>query len=241
MEDVKVLAHWDNKYELKLESKVMRLGVQLTAIPNKPDYQYLCEVQSLALRRNDELESTKFAYLFDSQLFSDLTIHIEDKSIYAHKIIVADKSAYFRGFFRDGKGEQTTSSVRIINAGFGYETMVDLLFYIYNGTTSRDDSNHMFWKYSNLLKADNQFVVDGLRDLCEVKLSLILKIENVVDCLLLADSCNAVRLKWQAINYFVENADQLTGVLTSDQFSVLHPEVLKDIVRALVEKNKNIA
>lgn len=72
--------------------------------------------------------------------------------MYAHKIIVSDKSAFFEGFFVYREGEPSTDFVRIINAEFSYETMFDPIYYIYYGTTySTDgDSSDIFQKYSNL-------------------------------------------------------------------------------------------
>lgn len=83
-------------------------------------------------------------------------------------------------------------------------------------------------------KADKKFVVDGLKEWCELKLSLIMTIAYVVDCLILGDPCDAVYLKWKAISYVVERADQLIAVFNSNKFISLHPQVFEEIVRALV-------
>ncbi|XP_065218083.1 RCC1 and BTB domain-containing protein 1-like isoform X2 [Planococcus citri] len=69
--------------------------------------------------------------IFDSQVDSDLTIVIEEKEIFAHKVILKAKSKHFHEMFTN---QWKGNDKRVLKIrGYSYDSFRDFLLYLYSG------------------------------------------------------------------------------------------------------------
>ncbi|MFA6914796.1 MAG: BTB/POZ domain-containing protein [Parachlamydiales bacterium] len=72
-----------------------------------------------------EVEKISLTSLFNNPLFSDITLKIDDKVIYAHKVVLAAFSDYFNSMFSIGMSESSSNEIEI------QEITSDVIEYIY--------------------------------------------------------------------------------------------------------------
>ena len=82
-----------------------------------------------------------------SQEFSDVTFVVQGRQIFAHRLVLASASEYFKAMFSTGFREASTSQKEIEIPYTSYESFLDVVSYIYSGKLPSFAS--VFPPYSN--------------------------------------------------------------------------------------------
>lgn len=161
--------------------------------------------------------------------YSDVTFIVEGKKLYAHRVILAARSDYFRALLYGGGFVESDQSE--INVQVPYKAFKALLQYIYSGVLSLNKMKNTI-DVLDILGLANQYGFLELEDAISSYLHKILSVENACSILdsarlfglnSLIDVCqnfidrNAVNvLKDEAFNSISE--ESLCGLLQRDSF-----------------------
>ncbi|KAJ8899363.1 hypothetical protein K2173_018337 [Erythroxylum novogranatense] len=148
---------------------------------------------------------------------SDVTFLVEGKRFYAHRICLLASSDAFRAMFDGGYRllvclapedinlqEKDAQDVEIPNIRWVvFELMMR---FIYTGTV---DVNIDIAQ--DLLRAADQYLLDGLKRLCEYSIAQDISVENISLMYELSEGFNAVSLKEACILFILEHFDKLSA------------------------------
>ena len=70
--------------------------------------------------------------LLNKREFSDVTLMVDGKPIYAHQVILASRSTYFEALFTHDFSEKDLRVVDFNDSGISYDQMMQLLKHIYS-------------------------------------------------------------------------------------------------------------
>ncbi|MED6135357.1 hypothetical protein PIB30_045686 [Stylosanthes scabra] len=134
---------------------------------------------------------------------SDVTFLVEGKRFYAHRVCLV-KSDIFRAMFDGGYREREAKDIEIPN--IKWDVFELMMRYIYTGTAdvSLDIAQ-------DLLKAADQYLLEGLKRLCENAISQGITVENVALMYQMSDTFNATSLKHSCIMFVLDQFDKLSS------------------------------
>jgi len=136
--------------------------------------------------------------------FSDVKIKCSETIFNCHRIILSKRSNYFSAMFK-GNFKERLSEV-IVMENMDAETFKAVLKYIYEGELESLETNAM-----ELLEAAERFELFNLKKICEdFLIGNYMKLENVIDTLLVANLYKAQKLKQAAMDMIVANSDKVT-------------------------------
>ncbi|KAJ0946377.1 putative chromatin remodeling & transcription regulator BTB-POZ family [Helianthus annuus] len=135
---------------------------------------------------------------------SDVTFLIEGKRFYAHRICLLASSDAFRAMFDGGYKEKDAKDIEIPN--IRWDVFELMMRYIYTGSV---DVNLEIAQ--DLLRAADQYLLEGLKRLCEYTIAQDIRIDNVSVMYDLSEAFNAVSLRNACILFVLENFDKLNA------------------------------
>ncbi|KNA08382.1 hypothetical protein SOVF_163110, partial [Spinacia oleracea] len=142
-------------------------------------------------------------YVNNSTL-SDVTFLVEGRRFYAHRICLLASSDAFRAMFDGGYREKDAKDIEIPNIRWNvFELMMR---YIYTGSV-----NVNLDIAPDLLRAADQYLLDGLKRLCEYAIAQDISVENVTLMYELSEAYNAISLRHSCILFILEQFDRLTS------------------------------
>jgi len=146
-------------------------------------------------------EHLKDSWMKDN--FSDVHILCGGQIFYCHRMILSKRSEYFSSMLESGMKE---SEIRVINLEYmDVDILQAILKFIYGGEIDNLEKNAV-----DLLKAAGMFILEDLKTVCEkYLLANYMKVDNVIDVLVMAETHNAVSLKKAAIEMIVGNNDDI--------------------------------
>lgn len=150
----------------------------------------------------------------------------------AHQLILRKCSSTTLAELCRSAGDKTTSSIQISDVS--PDVFRHLLFHLYGGEVAKDD---MKSHAKEILEAADRYGVINLKlaaEACLVKITA-LSIDNFFDLLLFADSKNCALLKEAAIDFMLENRDE---VHENVSFHDAPGALISDILTALGRKEK---
>lgn len=165
-------------------------------------------------RVNMTAGSTIFEYFVDNKL-CDVTVHVQNHKIRAHKLILATGSVAWRDIFF---ANEILDTLRIEE--FEYETIRELIEYIYTGKYEQQTQ-----AVEQLLIAADKYGVPGLKELCELKLIEIIDIKTVVNLLVLSDRYKAGALWEKAMEFIRENNTAFKELEEAKMIFMSYPEL----------------
>ena len=121
---------------------------------------------------------------------------------FAHKAILAIRSPVFARMFMHNMQESVANAVNLPD--IDPDVLKELLIYIYT-TESPNIKKHA----SSLLYQAEKYQLEHLKILCERRLSYDLDVDNAARVLILADACNAEKLKQNALLYISEHGEEV--------------------------------
>ncbi|CAI9768752.1 unnamed protein product [Fraxinus pennsylvanica] len=134
---------------------------------------------------------------------SDVTFLVEGKTFYAHRICLLASSDAFRAMFDGGYREREAKNIEIPN--IRWDVFELMMRYIYTGSVdvTLDIAQ-------DLLRAADQYLLEGLKRLCEYAIAQDISVENVSLMFQLSEAFNASSLKHSCILFILENFDKLS-------------------------------
>ncbi|XP_027115635.1 ARM REPEAT PROTEIN INTERACTING WITH ABF2-like isoform X1 [Coffea arabica] len=141
-------------------------------------------------------------YVNNSTL-SDVTFLIEGKRFYAHRICLLASSDAFRAMFDGGYRERDAKDIEIPN--IRWDVFELMMRYIYTGSV-----NVNLDVAQDLLRAADQYLLEGLKRLCEYSIAQDISVENVSLMFELSEAFNAMSLQHACILFILENFDKLS-------------------------------
>ncbi|GFP92288.1 arm repeat protein interacting with abf2 [Phtheirospermum japonicum] len=133
---------------------------------------------------------------------SDVTFLIEGKRFYAHRICLLASSDAFRAMFDGGYRERDAKDIVIPN--IRWDVFELMMRYIYTGSV---DVNLDIAQ--DLLMAADQYLLEGLKRLCEYAIAQDISVENVSLMFELSEAYNASSLRHACILFILEKYSQL--------------------------------
>jgi len=161
--------------------------------------------------------------------FTDCVIVCQGREFNCHKVTLAGRSAVFNAMFTHDMEESRSGRIDIKD--LHVDTVGEMLAYIYSGKIANMDG-----KEETLLAAAEKYNLPGLKSLCEDALSKAMTIDNVLDMLLLADLHKAGSVKDLAINFIIENAQDIVSQEGWGKKLDKFPSILKDLFKAATKK-----
>ncbi|KAK3018340.1 hypothetical protein RJ639_004752, partial [Escallonia herrerae] len=139
----------------------------------------------------------------NSPTLSDVTFLIEGKRFYAHRICLLASSDAFRAMFDGGYREKDAKDIEIPN--IRWDVFEVMMRYIYTGSVdvTLDIAQ-------DLLRAADQYLLEGLKRLCEYAIAQDISVENVSLMYELSEAFNAVSLTQACVLFILENFDKLS-------------------------------
>ncbi|XP_060181349.1 ARM REPEAT PROTEIN INTERACTING WITH ABF2-like isoform X1 [Lycium barbarum] len=170
-------------------------------------------------------------YVNNSTL-SDVTFLVEGKRFYAHRICLLASSDAFRAMFDGGYRERDAKDIEIPN--IRWDIFELMMRYIYTGSV---DVN--LDVAQDLLRAADQYLLEGLKRLCEYAIAQDISVESVSLMFELSEAFNALTLRNACILFILEKFDQLSVMpWYSHLIQRVLPETRSYFVRALTRANQ---
>lgn len=161
---------------------------------------------------------------------SDVTFLVEGRRFYAHRICLLASSDAFRAMFDGGYREKDARDIEIPN--IRWEVFELMMRFIYTG--SIDVTLEIA---QDLLRASDQYLLEGLKRLCEYSIAQDISLENVSSMYELSEAFNAISLRHSCILFILEHFDKLRP----GNFPLIHriiPEIQQYFVKALTKSNQ---
>jgi len=192
-----------------------------------------CGTRSLVLAPNYHQKelAQDFSSLFNSRHQSDVTVKCGDKLFDCHQIILASRSQFFKKMFESNMYEKFTGSVEIKE--IDHKVFEDVLKYIYSGEAPNIDDHT-----EELLAATDQYQLEKLKELCEVKLCSKLDVSNCIDLLLLGDLHHASTLKPASLNFVSKNLD-LIDLSEWEAKLMANPTLMAQVLKMMLSKESD--
>ncbi|CAN7121240.1 unnamed protein product [Brassica rapa subsp. narinosa] len=163
---------------------------------------------------------------------SDVTFLIDGKQFFAHKICLVASSDIFRAMFDGLYKERNAQNVEIPN--ISWEVFELMMRFIYTGKI-----NITKYLAQDLLVAADQYLLEGLKRLCEYTIAQDICVENIPFMYDLADTFNASALRRACTLFVLEHYTKLSSELWFPMFiKKIIPEIrsyITDILRRPVQ------
>ncbi|KAL8548327.1 hypothetical protein ACS0TY_007596 [Phlomoides rotata] len=206
---------------------LLELLASTNSIHQKDSSTALCRLahkaSSLIPMDSAPLSPTPQVYLgekyVNNSTLSDVTFLVEGKQFYAHRICLLASSDAFRAMFDGGYREKDAKDIDIPN--IRWEVFELMMRYIYTGSIEVNlDIAH------DLLRAADQYLLEGLKRLCEHTIAQDISVENVSLMFELSEAFNALSLRQSCILFVLEKYDKLSIL---PWYSKLIKRILPDI------------
>ncbi|KAF3561483.1 hypothetical protein DY000_02019124, partial [Brassica cretica] len=144
------------------------------------------------------------AEFVNNPTLSDVTFLVDGKQFYAHKICLVASSDIFRAMFDGLYKERNAQNVEIPN--ITWEVFELMTRFIYTGRI--DITKHLA---QDLLVAADQYLIEGLKRLCEYTIAQDICVDNIPLMYDLADTFNASALRRACTLYVLEHYTKLSS------------------------------
>ncbi|CAN8299541.1 unnamed protein product [Cochlearia groenlandica] len=164
---------------------------------------------------------------------SDVTFLIDGKQFFAHKICLVASSDIFRAMFDGLYKERNAQNVEIPN--IKWEVFELMMRFMYTGSV--EIKKHLA---QELLAAADQYLLQGLKRLCEYAIAHDICVENIRFMYKLADTFNASDLRQACTRFVLEHYTKLSSELWFPMFmKKTIPEIRSYIIDILTQPVKD--
>lgn len=161
------------------------------------------------------------AYFIEKKL-CDVTVHVQDHLIRAHRVALANGSQVWRDMFF---ANDTLTSVQVVD--FDYGTIQNLIEYIYIGKANKETAT------DQLLIAAEKYGVYGLKKQCETFLCDTIEMKTCAYLLVLAHKCNATALFSKVVVYIGENRSEFRKLNEARSIFMTYPELAFELFASI--------
>ncbi|KAF9673910.1 hypothetical protein SADUNF_Sadunf10G0073000 [Salix dunnii] len=164
---------------------------------------------------------------------SDVTFLVEGRRFYAHRICLLASSDAFRAMFDGGYREKDARDIEIPN--IRWEVFELMMRFIYTGSV-----DVTLGISQDLLRAADQYLLEGLKRLCEYTIAQDITLENIANMYELSEAFHAISLRHRCILFILEQFDKLSDKPRHCQ--LIHriiPEIRDYFDKALAKPNQH--
>ncbi|GMN48799.1 hypothetical protein TIFTF001_017961 [Ficus carica] len=154
---------------------------------------------------------------------SDVTFLVEGRRFYAHRICLLASSDAFRAMFDGGYRERNAKDVDIPN--IRWDVFELMMRFIYTGSVNVDLDSAQ-----DVLRAADQYLLEGLKRLCEYTIAQDISVENVSLMYELSEAFNATSLRQACILFILDQFDKLS---VRPWYARLIEQIIPEIRRSL--------
>jgi len=222
-----LVAHYtpEDTFTLLLEITVIGETKYLTeTVANSGTLKNLQNDSNLQLSRD-------LGLLYETKEYADVSITCRGKKFECHKNILASRSPVFKTMLDSDMKERHTGNVVIKD--MDPEVLANLLSYIYTG--SAPDIETMA---KELFTAADQYQLMKLKELCEVKLSSSIKVNNCIELLVLGDLHQASTLRKSALKFVSQNLDKINTEYWQKALTT-YPSLFAEVVSLMIPKKND--
>ncbi|XP_024388979.1 ARM REPEAT PROTEIN INTERACTING WITH ABF2 isoform X3 [Physcomitrium patens] len=141
----------------------------------------------------------------NSSTLSDVTFLVEGRRFYAHRIALLASSDAFRAMFDGGYKEKEALDIEIPN--ISWKVFELMMRFIYTGNVEVASDNAQ-----DLLRAADQYLLEGLKRLCEYSIAQNLTLETVMNVFDLAEAYHALSLRDTCVLFILKHHEQMCGM-----------------------------
>ncbi|KAK4767277.1 hypothetical protein SAY87_023675 [Trapa incisa] len=161
---------------------------------------------------------------------SDVTFLVEGRRFYAHRICLLASSDAFRAMFDGGYREKDARDIEIPN--IRWEVFELMMRFIYTGSVTVTLNIA-----KDLLRAADQYLLEGLKRLCEYAIAQDISLDNVISMYELSEAFNAISLRHSCILFILEYFEKFRPG-NSHMIQRIIPEIRNYFARELTKPNQ---
>ncbi|CAN6811782.1 unnamed protein product [Brassica oleracea] len=170
----------------------------------------------------------------NSATLSDVTFLVEGRRFYAHRIYLLGSSDAFRAMFDGGYREKDARDIEIPN--IKWEVFELMMRFIYTGSVDITIEISQ-----DLLRAADQYLLEGLKRLCEYTIAQDITLENIGSMYDLSEAFHALSLRQACILFFLGHFEKLSSMHGQNELvQRTIPEIRDYFCRALTKSTTNL-
>ncbi|XP_058789952.1 speckle-type POZ protein-like [Phymastichus coffea] len=173
-----------------------------------------------------------FLSSFNDEKFSDICFVIGDKKLYAHKVILANRSDVFLELFEKKGTESQTNEVNVDD--ITYEIFQEMLRFIYYGKVN-DIENIA----EHLLEAASKYALTDLEYITAEYLIDHMTVDNLFQLLELGDRLNVSSLKQKALQFSVMHGEHFLNNPEFTKATDLSKHLMLEIIQTFVMQSSS--
>jgi len=165
----------------------------------------------------------EFASMVNNSEFADVCFILEDeRRVYAHRAILAARSAHFRAMFTSGMKESREKEIKISDTR--HDVFLALMYFIYTDKVDAEPQLAI-----ELYVLADLYALDRLKSQCESIVNRKLCLTNAPLLLSVADQYQASVLKRACIKYICHHFERITK---SKEFTILNRDLIIEILQS---------
>ena len=165
---------------------------------------------------------TELGGMVGNERYSDVTIIIDGRAVFAHKFILS-RSKYFEAMFSGQMIESSSRQIAISN--ISYKVFWEVLKYLY--------TDYIEWTVENpleLLQAADLLCLDRLKKICEQNILASIDIENAATIYQASDVHNTTSLKDASMEFILANFDKVSKSTSFKEMARANVELVLEIL-----------
>jgi N-acetylneuraminic acid mutarotase len=161
--------------------------------------------------------------MINDSTLSDITFVVEDKPIYAHKLLLA-RSSYFQALFLGNMRESTLETIRLEQVR--YPIFMQVLEYLYS-----DHVRISFNDAMELFEAADLFCIPRLKTMCEKRMLQSITVDNAATIFHAADMHSATALRQKARKYILAHFEEASKTHAFEEMGRRNIELLFELLQ----------
>lgn len=190
-------------HALDKESLTILAKFVIVSLPNPS----ICEKPSLDISKKPKVP-------FRADAPCDITFVLGDKTLSAHKHVIAAQSIVFQRMFLSPLTERENTRVQILD--INPKVFEEFINYLYTG-----EINNFNNIVEDVIVVASKYQVKELKTLCENFMLQHLNVQNVVKFIFMADKLRCPELKQEAVKFLKNSASTLTKVIEEENIEAI--------------------
>jgi speckle-type POZ protein len=174
--------------------------------------------------------SSDFEKMMNNEETTDFEIVCHGEVLKCHKAVLMSRCDFFNGALGNSMEESKSGKITIDNHKMGI--MKEVIHFIYTGKVQQIDQENA----EELFKAANQFLLLGLKRICELFLISEVTLSNAIEMMSLGDMYEAGELKKIAKEIIVEAGPAFVEQSDWEERLKQVPNLAFEIIKAVMKK-----
>jgi leucine-zipper-like transcriptional regulator 1 len=164
-----------------------------------------------------------FRALVNNEKLSDITFMVEDRPVYAHKLMLT-RCSYFEALFFGQMREAHMKSIRIDDVR--YDIFLSVLEYLYTDQLIFGVHDSM-----ELFEVADRFCIHRLKSMCEKRMLECITVDNAAGIFHAADVHSASALRQKAKKYILSHWDEVSKSRSFEEMGRINIELVFELLK----------